>query len=483
MRLGSLIFALGTWLLYATAVAVVGMVVWAFMEAGNALPLTSMLGLASTAVAIILTLLAGRHPDYRRVLLLSFLAALAVGGLFALFAMTYAWLEYLHWITIALAVVLLILLVRGRPVIALAVLIAGLAFFTAQQGWVDVRSLQADYDAWEARERERLAAVQQADEVRQRRQRELGVDSSVGGGAIYAEQTEEDILDVAGMGAAEGQAVDEVLREGRRAAAAADDPFAYRRQGREENGDDAQDRPSMERIRTIDVDALRAARQYSQMAHIIAEMLLVFVVLVALASYAHGMTRLRPTVTVLPWGRRWLDTMQPSPEVVGIVSGDDGMEAAILDDIITASMRRREPIIRFGGAQEDQPLAQHSRLPGALRPLAVRKEFDPDCIPDSRYCLHAAWYLRACTHISNPDLSVRMLADITELLADLSATGSKCSRRLTVIWDFPDNPIDPLQFRRLAHLLRVTHGRLVVVWNDQPGADIRGVCDRIISAD
>lgn len=481
MRLGNLIFALGTWLFYATAVAVVGVVIWAFMEAGSALPITSMVGLVSTAVALILAVLAGRHPDYRRVLLLSFVAALAVGGLFALFAMTYTWLEYLHWITLALAVILLLLLLRGRPAIAVAVLMAGVAFFSAQQGWIDVRSLQADYDAWEARERERLAAVEQAEELRQRRQRELGIDDPVGGGAIYAEQTDEDIMDVAGMGAAEGQSVDAVLREGRRAAAAADDPFAYRRQGRE-GDDDEQQRPSMERIRAIDVDALRAARLYSQMAHIIAEMLLVFVVLVAIASYAHGMTRLRPAVTVLPWGRRWLDRMQPSPEVVALVSDDDDY-AEMLDEIIAANMRRREPVIRFGGPVEAEPLPRQSMLPGRLRPLAVRKEADPDFIPDSRYCLQAAWFLRACIHISDADLASRMLDDLVELLADLSATGAECSRRLTVIWDFPDQPIAALQFRRLAHLLRVTHGRLLVVLREDPAADIRGVCDRIISPD
>jgi len=354
---------------------------------------------------------------------------------------------------------------RSRPVtLALGLALAGLLAEGANRSF---------YIAWvrldesEQREAEARREEEQRQKLLEARKDEVA-------SVRYAEDTEEDRLDLAGLKEEEHANIYEAAAKTGQV-----DVPEYRRGGPKERSPEAKGEgeylESVKEAQAGDEEAQKedesnyymlAPEQYTTALRLVpwnrqvAEYVLWLALLVLVIDYLRRFNGPLANVPPLPVGGAWLDTLAPGDRILWFPEASGELITWYMERI----PRRGESWIALGltGGAAEVPAVPRVRA-GSHDFVQVPHFLWPrDVEGDAEFALESAWFGRACVTAPDPGESERLLDALFHFLDYRVQTRAHARRAVHVVWAPAEVP-DEARVRRLAEACRACNLRLVVV--------------------
>jgi len=319
---------------------------------------------------------------------------------------------------------------------------------------------------------EALPSGKQKAIAEQMRKERLGVLTSHASSIRYAEDTQADRLDVAGVSEEKYESIYEA------AAAGEGEVPAYKQGGKVARDEgkkktDSDTKQLVEQQATREADATRklpvedmiAAQRYDRIALFAVRCLFLLAVVMVAIDYLRRLNRTQDSLVPLPLGGPWLDAIAPKSHAVHLHAGDP----AAVGRFLRRSVGRGESFLFFG---DEDPLpeaeAELPRLPlllsrlWAMRVYRVRAMQD---VPGPGYVLESLWFTRASFVVLGEAVRRPMLDALLAQLRMRRLPRARVRRTSHVVWRV-DGPVAAPTLDDLVFLCRSANMKLVIVSNE-----------------
>ncbi len=379
------------------------------------------------------------------------------------------------WVVLGLGGLMYLLSARwdGVGLLAVAVVAVSLSWWNSQR----VSSIEA------------LPSDKQTQLDEKARQQRLEMLTSHASSVRYAEDTEEDRLDLAGVTDAKYKSIYEA------AAAGAPEVPLYRQGGKVERDEgrkrtDADTKALTEQAAVTGVDEARklpeqeviAAQRYDRTNLFITRFLFLLAGLTLLIDYVRRLNRTDDALLPLPLSGRLLDAVSPKSLVVHL----QATEAGVVERYVRRAVGRGESFLYFGATHplKDEPTtlprlsltgigdagrgvclrARVARL--GLWPMKLYTVANLTDVPGPKFLLETLWFTRASFVVLGDACGRAVLASALEHLTMRHVPRARVRRTVHLIWHSPE-PMSAAVGEDLEYLCRSAQMKLVVV-SDHP---------------
>jgi len=392
--------------------------------------------------------------------------AAAALPIFVLFLLLQAagWTGWITWLAILLGLLLLGVFAFHRQRGPTAVLaLAVLAFFASMVNSGQVNAIRVD----------RSAAQAAALNAEQRRmQRMVSRRSAAAADVQFAEDTQADRLDLAGVESSKQ------LSKYERALQGADEQqprYEFMNRGKEEREEgksrriegisDGKEAAAEEEDEfTLPPDRLAEAHRYDRANLWLTRLFVWLCVGLVAVEYLLRFNRTDGAITPVPITGRWLDALFPKTRSVCVRPERRQFIAGYLDQAV----RKGETFIYCGSRDPWQAAGLPRIAVGDRSILALTKIAwpAPDQPVDPEFVLDAAWFDRYCFTVTDRGAAERLISELTDYLEIRRMTRAWARATVNLAWDF-DEPLNSDRVEQLAYLGRMTNLKLLVHAGDR----------------
>ena len=296
----------------------------------------------------------------------------------------------------------------------------------------------------------------------------------------FAEDSDDDFLDIAGMDEADRkylesfgeEDVPEWKREKKERSAGTIDESLEAQIGATEEQEgvesaEAFEEESIEPILMSDKDKLAADRLDAANLRMIRIMLALGVVVVVV-DYLRRANRYDRAYFPLPLPSQWVDAMTPREP---ITTRPKTPRRPLLDELAVFTRRGESFVyITDDGYAADKATKTFHRLPLYLRPVEALNVANYNGKMDDDFVFETLWYGRNSFVVDSPERGRQMLERFIELLRDRRDTRAHVRQTVHVVWD-TDTSIPEELLSRFASLGRATGYSLLLCRGDSPTSD------------
>jgi len=367
------------------------------------------------------------------------------------------------WVVLGACALLYAVSIRldGVGVLALAVAMLAVA-------WVNSLNVSAI---------EALPSDKQKEIAERMRKERLGVLTSHASTIRYAEDTDEDRLDMAGVSEEKYDSIYEAAAAGQ--APPEDAVPLYKQAGKVERDagkkkTDADTKELVEQEATQEADATRklpvedmiAAQRYDRVTLFGVRTLFLLAVVMVAMDYLRRLNRTEDPLVPLPMGGRLLDAIAPKSHAVYLQATDAGAAERFL----RRSVGRGDSFLYFGDEDplpgSGDTLPRLPLVPAGWWPMRVYRVRDLADVPGPGYVLESLWFTRASFVVLGGAVRRPMLDALLDQLQMRRLPRARVRRTSHVVWRV-DGPADESTLDDLTYLCRSANMKLVIV-SDEP---------------